>query len=359
MSSAPTALVIGAGVTGLTTALCLRDRGFAVTVVADRLPAETVSTVAGALWEWPPAVCGHHHDDEMSLERSRAWCMVSYRRFTALSDDPATGVRLRTAVSYFRAPVAELPREHFKMRELSHLPGFRHDRSLIGEHRLSSASGAVDAYAHLAPVIDTPAYTAWLLDRVRRSGCPIEAETVDGALTEHEHRLRSRHRADVIVNCTGLGALGLAADPALYALRGALFHLRNDGRSLPRLTTAHIMAFDASHGGQNMVFVVPHDEIVVLGGLVEAGEWSTALTYGYRPIRDMVERCGDFLPELRAAAPAADPVRVGVRPARKGGVRVEAEPGTRIVHNYGHGGSGFTLSWGCAEHTPELALRLV
>jgi D-amino-acid oxidase len=44
--------------------------------------------------------------------------------------------------------------------------------------------------------------------------------------------------------------------------------------------------------------------------------------------------------------------RVGLRPSRSSGVRVEAEKlrdGRAVIHNYGHGGSGFTLSWGCAE----------
>ncbi len=56
-------LVIGAGVSGLTSALCLRRRGFEVTVIADRFAPQVTSVVAGALWEWPPAVCGHHHDE--------------------------------------------------------------------------------------------------------------------------------------------------------------------------------------------------------------------------------------------------------------------------------------------------------
>jgi D-amino-acid oxidase len=51
--------------------------------------------------------------------------------------------------------------------------------------------------------------------------------------------------------------------------------------------------------------------------------------------------------------------RVGLRPFRKSGVRVERahlDDGRTVVHNYGHGGSGFTLSWGCAERVIQLAL---
>ena len=70
-------LVIGAGVSGLTTALCLRQKGFQVTVVAEQFAPQIVSVVAGALWEWPPAVCGFHLD-QRSLERSKELCMTSY-----------------------------------------------------------------------------------------------------------------------------------------------------------------------------------------------------------------------------------------------------------------------------------------
>ena len=72
-------LVIGAGVSGLTTALCLRQKGFQVTVVAAKFAPSIVSVVAGALWEWPPAVCGFHQD-QRSLDRSKQWCMISYEK---------------------------------------------------------------------------------------------------------------------------------------------------------------------------------------------------------------------------------------------------------------------------------------
>lgn len=356
--AASRALVLGAGVSGLTTALLLRREGFAVTVVAQRLSPDIVSAVAGALWEWPPAVCGHHRD-ATSLEESKKWCMVSYREFNELSADPATGVVVRPSVFYFRRRVADDPAALSKMRELSHLPGFRHDAALIGEHRVGPSSRAVDAYTHLAPVIDTEVYMEWLLEQVRASGCVVERGHVGSDLAAQEHELRRVYQADVIVNCTGMGAIFLAADPAMYPLRGALFHVRNNGRHMPQIDTAHAMAFDDNIEGQNMVFVVPRNEnTLVLGGLVEAGEWSTDLSYRYRPIREMVQRCIDFLPILGSAVPVTEPVHVGLRPARKGNARVEIEEGTRIIHNYGHGGSGFTLSWGCAQEAVRLATQI-
>ncbi len=47
---------------------------------------------------------------------------------------------------------------------------------------------------------------------------------------------------------------------------------------------------------------------------------------------------------------------VGIRPYRKGGIRIEQEMiGEKlIIHNYGHGGAGVTLSWGCAKEVVGL-----
>lgn len=48
----------------------------------------------------------------------------------------------------------------------------------------------------------------------------------------------------------------------------------------------------------------------------------------------------------------------GLRPYRRSGfvVRAEALGGKRLVHNYGHGGGGITLSWGTSKLATELGL---
>jgi hypothetical protein len=49
------------------------------------------------------------------------------------------------------------------------------------------------------------------------------------------------------------------------------------------------------------------------------------------------------------------PLAHGFRPARKGGVRLERESdSSRIIHCYGHGGSGWSLSFGCALEVKSL-----
>src|SRR5437667_4543971 len=81
-ASSPNVLVVGGGVTGLITSWVLLDRGYRVTIVSKEWASHTkaqrlTSQIAGALWEYPPAVCGHHKD-AISLHRSKRWSMVTY-----------------------------------------------------------------------------------------------------------------------------------------------------------------------------------------------------------------------------------------------------------------------------------------
>ncbi|MFM7282729.1 MAG: FAD-dependent oxidoreductase [Planctomycetia bacterium] len=69
-------------------------------------------------------------------------------------------------------------------------------------------------------------------------------------------------------------------------------------------------------------------------------------------LRSIIERCARLEPGLRDATVLG--TSVGLRPARSA-VRLEPEssPAGRIVHNYGHGGAGVTLSWGCAQEVAQ------
>jgi D-amino-acid oxidase len=312
--------------------------------------------VAGALWEWPPAVCGHHHD----LTRAKSWAETSYRIFGDLAGNPATGAFVRPVTFYFKNRIADDGFQRDKMNALAAVVrGFRHDAALIAEHGVNPNFGLRDAYTHLAPMIDTDAYMAWLLQSVRSAGCKIVERKIAAPLLERHEELLAEFAAKAIVNCTGLGARELG-DDAVYPLRGAVIRVRNDGRAVPRITQAHCVSHDGVSRDPGFVFIVPRSsDRLILGGFAEPDESRLDIgLHNYEPVREVLRRCVEFLPALRGAeVDETEPVRVGLRPARHGSVRLEWEPGTRIMHNYGHGGSGVTFSWGCANEVVEMLMN--
>jgi D-amino-acid oxidase len=348
------ALVLGAGAIGLTSALTLRRRDWAVTVVADRFAPHITSAVAGALWEWPPGVCGKH----VNLESARGWAKSSLYHFTELANDPTTGVFVRPVTFYFQHDLAGDAFQQEKMAQLAEVArGFRHDAALIREHGIGPRHVYRDAYQHLAPMIDTDTYLIWLMDRVREAGCDVREKTITAPLHESTENLLKEFGADVIVNCTGFGSRELAADSGMYPLRGAVIRIRNDGRTMPRIEQAHCVSHDGINPDPGFVFIVPRGaDKLLLGGFAEPHESSLDIGLAdYEPIQEMFHRCVEFLPSLKnAEIEAAEPLRVGLRPARERGVRLEWDDTLPIVHNYGHGGSGLTYSWGCAEEVASL-----
>jgi D-amino-acid oxidase len=352
----PKVLIVGAGVSGLTSAVALARRGIKATIVADKLLSKTTSVIAGALWEWPPAVCGFHQNP-VSLTRSKTWARHSYEVFDALSANPETGVDMRTSLFFFRRRVEDCPADFQKMNEIRrNVRGFVHSPTLIGENEINADFGLNDAYAHLAPLIDTDRYLAWLSGEVQRLGVETVRETIVGSLHSQQQSLKARFCADYIVNCSGLGARDLG-DPTVYPLRGALIRIHNHRRLTRPITKAYCVAHDDSLPSQNMIYIIPRGgKFALLGGLAEPHEWDDRIGLdNYEPIRQIFERCVRFLPWLKEAEIDRDcPVKVGLRPMRADNIRLELESGTSIIHNYGHGGSGVTFSWGCAEEVAAL-----
>ncbi|MCO5567177.1 hypothetical protein L7F22_020865 [Adiantum nelumboides] len=368
----PHALVIGGGVTGLTSAWCLVDRGYEVTIIAKQYASNDfriTSQIAGALWEWPPAVCGRH-TDEKSLTNSKRWCTISYKRFKDI-ESIADGIKFRMANFLFLSKVVDCVYQREKMREIkeSCVEDFRHDVKIVNELQLNPDYGVVDAYQHLAPVIDTDRYMAWLTNFLRSHPKVknLLVETLNGDLLQQEDILLRRFQADVIVNATGLGSEALANDSSVYPLRGALIRVLNDGSKFPKLDVAICLSLDGRpEEAADMIFMVPrNDTTLILGGLAEPHEWDLAINMeNHLPLRNMYNRNVALYPPLKAAKIDPNyPIAVGLRPFRKTNVRVEREKraDTRscIIHSYGQGGAGFSLSFGCAEDVANIADSIV
>lgn len=375
--TSPRVLIIGGGVMGLVNAWTLLDKGYRITILSKEWASygdkqRLTSQIAGALWEFPPAVCGQH-SDPISLQHSKRWSMVAYHIWDAIAaSDPTArraGVRMKSANFFFPVPVEQLPAQKTKMLEIISrgVRGFRHDPAIINERRINPDYGVVDAYEHVAPVIDTDKCMYFLKSLVTSKGATLVTRTIKGDLFLQESVLRAEYSADAIINCTGLAGTELAGDRTCYPIRGALLRVRNDGRDFPKLD--HVLSISANvHSSNEIVFLVPrNDNILLIGGVAEAHKNNLDLTLNSPIIKRMRGRAEAFLPDLKNARLDDEyPLAQGVRPFRQGNVRVERElrshspPGSeprsisRIVHCYGHGGSGWSLSFGCAADVLEL-----
>jgi D-amino-acid oxidase len=292
------AIVVGAGVVGLTTAVRLREAGVDADVVAREDPLDTTSAVAAALW-YPYRA--------LPVERVTAWSAATYDALAALADVAGSGVRMRAGTELL-APDAPDPWWRDAVPGLARTP---------------------EGLRFVAPAVDMSIHLPWLVGRLRALGGAIERRAV-AALDELE--------ADAVVNCAGLGARELAGDGSLTAVRGQVV----------RVTAPDVdeWLLDQSDP-QRLVYVVPRERDVVLGGTAQEGaedlEPDPATSAAIRA------RCAALVPALRDAPVVG--VAVGLRPVRPT-VRLEAEG--RVVHCYGHGGAGVTLAWGCAGEVAAL-----
>eukprot|EP00249_Psilotum_nudum_P004377 c17899_g1_i1 orf=71-547(-) len=139
--------------------------------------------------------------------------MTSYGRFNKMAADPylreATGVRIRMSNFFFAKKVNECAYQNTKMEEIkANIEGFRHDAAVIDELNVNQDFGVVDAYQHLAPVIDTDQYMKRLTKYVA-SHCEtcLFVGTINSDLLDCEEALLQQFDVDVLINCTGLAGM--------------------------------------------------------------------------------------------------------------------------------------------------------
>ncbi|EMR64765.1 putative fad dependent oxidoreductase protein [Eutypa lata UCREL1] len=291
--------------------------------------------------------------------------MTAYHIWDGIAAIPAlgdaSGVRMMPSDFFFPEAVDSDPAQRSKMTEImaSGVRGFYRGSDLIDERGIDPVYGAVDAYELMAPIIDTDKAMHWLMDLVESKGSKFVTETITRDLVDIEDSLRERFDADVIVNCTGLQGEVLAGDDTVYPIRGGLIRVINDGTDFPKVDAALTITADAAGSANEIVFLVPrNDNILLIGGIAEPNEWDLNLTLESPIIRRMRERCEKFLPGLKDAQVDPEyPFAQGLRPFRGKNVRVERElrrTGSRIVHSYGQGGAGWSLSFGCAQDVAML-----
>ncbi|TEB29963.1 D-amino-acid oxidase [Coprinellus micaceus] len=364
----PPIVVLGAGVIGLTTALRVQEQGkYDVAVVAETLPTDPLTIRYTSHW------AGAHHvysgRDPTTFQHK-----LEVDTFKKLWELSAHGTD--TEKYFLRIDEAEYfhDEDGAATTPLKDMPNFR---VLPKEELLAGAKSGVK---FSTVTIDTPVYLNHLLERfialggkvIRGSLLHINQMIEGGAkIFEGGHSAMGNvaNAPVAVINCTGIGArlLGGVEDSKVYPVRGQTCIL-----NAPWMRFGRTLYVDDTGA---FTYIIPRRSgDVIVGGTRGKHDWhglarpettTDILTRGLALCPELAS------PEVRAQRePTVDDLRAllvgegcGLRPYREGGIRIETEwtegVGGRgkvpIVHNYGHGGAGYQVSWASAN----IALKLL
>jgi D-amino-acid oxidase len=329
--------VIGAGVSGLTCGVLFAEGGLSVKIFAGQIGARTTSGAAAALW-FP-------YDAEPA-DKVIPWALATYSVLVDLADDirSAEGQeddRLKRSGLENGVSMIEL-RQYCRTGKIE-IPDWAAP-FVIPSKRASPArtEGSLNisvfesGFSLRVPLMDTTIYLDFLVDRFQKAGGEIKGAVRFDNLEDVDPRF------DLIVNCAGIGARELARDADLEPHRGQVAIVPK-----PDNLNCAIVCDDAP-----LMYAIPRTDDCVFGG---TNQVSDDLNPDPKTTKAIVAECARV---LKIDSPPVLRERVGLRPFRKSGVRLEREKlsdGRTVIHNYGHGGSGFTLSWGCAQAVFGLA----
>lgn len=309
--------IIGSGVSGLTTAIVMQEAGYSVQIVTDKLPDKTTSIKAGAIW-FPYAI--------EPKEQVNTWSAQSYEKYETLCTAKETGVSMiKTIILIDKEEDAwwlnAFPNKQFRKATISEMP-----------------KGYKLGYIANVPLISTSIYLDYLLNEFKRLG---------GKLTiQHINSIEKLEKENnIIINCTGLGSRELMKDQSMYPIQGQIVKTSK----LPNINC--ILDGTERAVSSDFAYIFPHKDYTILGGTSVKNEEST--TVNDMVTKGIIERCQSIEPNLQNFD--IETVYVGLRPARPA---IRLERNGNLIHNYGHGGAGFTVAWGCAWAVKSLIAKI-
>lgn len=353
MSSRPHVVVLGAGVSGLTSALQLAKTGkYDVTIVAGCFPGDLnpdpyyASPIAGA--NSLPVSAGN--------TPAAKWDTVTFKELWKIKDDPKTGIHVQDTVVLNRGEkdkytgvgkwFAELLLEKPWFADV--FPGFRALR------KDELPEGIVNGSTFKSVCINVPIYLGWMVCELLGHGVQLKRGTVRHVCEAVKYAPEGK--ADLVVNCTGIRShhLGGVEDKDVIPIRGQIAIVANEANKMFTVS-------GTDDAADEVVYVMKRPQAggTVLGGSYQKGDWNTRVDGALA--QRILKRCLDACPEMVNPGEGIEKLEVlrhvvGLRPFREGGVRIAKETieGVKVVHNYGAGGFGYQASYGLADEVVEL-----
>lgn len=210
-------------------------------------------------------------------------------------------------------------------------------------------------------VVNSPVYCAYLLRKFVLNGGQTREYTLVDPMEAFE--LAGTGTVRTVVNCSGLGF----GDPKAFIIRGMSLNCSNcpiqlliklPGQTcLVRNPCSVTLTRQNSDGTWSFCIPRPLSGGTIIGGTKQPHDWNPLPSLDTR--NQLLSNAAKWFPFTKESGGQFDVIRdiVGRRPARDGGMRIEAErvSGDRfIVHAYGAGGRGFELSWGVAQDVLQL-----
>jgi D-amino-acid oxidase len=312
--------IVGAGVSGLTCGVVFAERGYRTAIFAKETGQQTTSGAAAAVW-FPYHVEPGKKVIPLALE--------TYQVLLDLARFSESGVSIIESRQFLRTGQIEIPDWAIPLGASVMSSG--------AETSLATNSPVFKSgFSLRVPLMDTTIYLDYLAARFRKAGGEIHANIRFENLEDVDSEF------DLVINCAGIGARELVQDEDVEPHRGQV-------AIVPRIEGLFcaIVCDD-----EPLMYAIPRANDCVFGG---TNEVSDSLAADPATTSRIVAECSRVLDIER---PRVLLERVGLRPFRRSGIRLERDQlrdGRTLIHNYGHGGAGFTLSWGCGREVLELA----
>jgi D-amino-acid oxidase len=332
--------IIGAGVSGLTCGIAFAERGYRTAIFAKDIGQQTTSGAAAAVW-FP------YHVEP--AERVIPLALETYQALLDLARFSESGVSIIELLQFLRTGEIQIPDWAIPLGA-SVIPSEvengatgkaatwtrRPKAERTGGERIKSLESFKSGFSLPVPLMDTTIYLDYLAARFLEAGGEINANVRFEKLEDVDASF------ELLINCAGIGARELVQDVDVEPHRGQV-------AIMPRIEglSCAIVCDD-----EPLMYAIPRTNDSVFGG---TNEVSDNLAADSATTLQIVAECCHV---LNIDEPRVIAERVGLRPFRKSGLRLERarlRDGRTVIHNYGHGGAGFTLSWGCAREVLDMA----